>query len=133
MSWELRSLQGTVYGSITVVMLWYSPGQVIQLSTLDREQGWIHQHVSVPDLVVDSGDAAVFRFSWEWATKQGLAFRGATHGACALVLGQDFCFLLQVPSKAPALWEQYCVLELSDLLMLLGFLHSLACAACEGG
>ena len=69
MSWEFRTLQGTAYGSITVFMRWYSPGQVIQLSTLDREQGWVHQHVSVLDLVVDS---AVFWFSWEWATKLGL-------------------------------------------------------------
>ena len=54
-------------------------GRVIELGTLDREEGWVHQHVSVPDLVVDSGDAAVFWFSWEWATKQGLLHFVARH------------------------------------------------------
>ena len=97
-------------------MRWYSPGRVIQLSTLDRERGWVHQHVSVPDLVVDSEDAAVFSFFWEWAMQQGLLHFVARHAVHVRLCLDRFSDLLpQMPSKAPALWEQYCVLELSDL------------------
>ena len=52
----------------------------------------------------------------EWATKQGLLHFVARHKVHVRLFWDKVSdFLPQVPSKAPALWEQYCVLELSDL------------------
>ena len=76
----------------------------------------VHQHVSVPDLVVDSGNAAIFWFSWECATKQGLLHFMARHTVHVRLFWDKVSeFFSQVPSKAPALWEQHCVLKLSEL------------------
>ena len=83
--------EGMVYFSITVFMRWYRSGRVIQLSTLDRAQGWVHQHASVPRfgrgilgcchllVLLRVGDEARF-----------VAFRDPTRGACPFVLGQGF-------------------------------------------
>ena len=73
---------------------------------LDREQGRVHQHASVPDLVVDSGDAAVFSCSWEWATKQGLLHFVARHTVHVRLFWDKVSdFVPQVP------FEGSCTLE----------------------
>ena len=115
MSWEVRCLQGTVHGSITVFVRYSETCGMMQLAQLRRVEGWVLHQAGMRSVVADAG--SFLGEAWNLVVGELLpaVMTDCTRHVRLHWDGLSNSALRLLPNTCQALWMKRVVIEVSEM------------------